>query len=249
MKWMGWLESQGGGSWVLRWQRASGLVAAGVWAQWALQSWTLQRSVQAESPHPTLVVALPPPPVFRVHINRQLEVEPEEPEGENKQKLRKKPKRGKKEAEEDGATKRPLEVVVGPGPSPAGEVLMVEVENVAHEDFQVTEEVKVSAGVLGGRGPCSPRSPGRSQRLAGGKWARASAAVEDLGPGQRGGAGGCSPLWSGDPRLGLPCSLGADCGDREDHQGHHRLEPTLQVGLMHSPGGRGWPRRVLLGGS
>ena len=183
MKWMGRLESQGGGSWVLRWQRASGVVAAGVWAQWALQSWTLQRSVQAESPHPTLVVALPPPPVFRVHINRQLEVEPEEPEGENKQKLRKKPKRGKKEAEEDGATKRPLEVVVGPGPSPAGEVLMVEVENVAHEDFQVTEEVKVSAGVLGGRGLCSPRSPGRSQRLAGGKWARASAAVEDLGPG------------------------------------------------------------------
>ncbi|XP_068837621.1 lon protease homolog, mitochondrial isoform X2 [Capricornis sumatraensis] len=78
----------------------------------------------------------------RVHINRQLEVEPEEPEGENKQKLRKKPKRGKKEAEEDGATKRPLEVVVGPGRSPAGEVLMVEVENVVHEDFQVTEEVK-----------------------------------------------------------------------------------------------------------
>ena len=74
---MGRLESEGGGSWVLRWQRASGLVAAGVWAQWALQSWTLQRSVQAESPHPTLVVALPPPPVFRVHINRQLEVEPE----------------------------------------------------------------------------------------------------------------------------------------------------------------------------
>ncbi|KAM7242067.1 hypothetical protein CapIbe_006538 [Capra ibex] len=78
----------------------------------------------------------------RVHINRQLEVEPEEPEGENKQKLRKKPKRSKKEAEEDGATKRPLEVVVGPGRSPAGEVLMVEVENVVHEDFQVTEEVK-----------------------------------------------------------------------------------------------------------
>ncbi|XP_005682567.3 PREDICTED: lon protease homolog, mitochondrial [Capra hircus] len=78
----------------------------------------------------------------RVHINRQLEVEPEEPEGENKQKLRKKPKRSKKEAEEDGATKRPLEVVVGPGHSPAGEVLMVEVENVVHEDFQVTEEVK-----------------------------------------------------------------------------------------------------------
>lgn len=98
-----------------------------------------------------------------------MEVDPEDPEGENKQKLRKKPKRGKKEAEEDGATKRPLEVVVGPGPSPAGEVLMVEVENVAHEDFQVTEEVKVSVRVLGGRGPCSPRSPGRSQRPTGGR--------------------------------------------------------------------------------
>ncbi|XP_057565490.1 LOW QUALITY PROTEIN: lon protease homolog, mitochondrial [Hippopotamus amphibius kiboko] len=78
----------------------------------------------------------------RVHINRQLEVEPEEPEGENKQKLRRKPKRSKKEVEEDGAAKRQVEVLVEPGPSPASEVLMVEVENVTHEDFQVTEEVK-----------------------------------------------------------------------------------------------------------
>ncbi|XP_036701769.1 lon protease homolog, mitochondrial isoform X2 [Balaenoptera musculus] len=78
----------------------------------------------------------------RVHISRQLEVEPEEPEGENKQKLRRKLKRGKKDAEEDGGAKRQVEVVMEPDPSPAGEVLMVEVENVAHEDFQVTEEVK-----------------------------------------------------------------------------------------------------------
>ncbi|XP_057395849.1 lon protease homolog, mitochondrial isoform X2 [Balaenoptera acutorostrata] len=78
----------------------------------------------------------------RVHINRQLEVEPEEPEGENKQKLRRKLKRGKKDAEEDGGAKRQVEVVMEPDPSPVGEVLMVEVENVAHEDFQVTEEVK-----------------------------------------------------------------------------------------------------------
>ena len=70
---MGRLESQGGGSWVLRWQRASGVVAAGVWAQWALQSWTLQRSVQAESPHPTLVVALPPPPVFSTFFKSPLD--------------------------------------------------------------------------------------------------------------------------------------------------------------------------------
>lgn len=42
---------------------------------------------------------------------------------------------------------------------------------------------------------------------------------------------GPQTLWSGDPRSGLPCPPGADCGDREDHQGHHRLEPTLQVGF------------------
>uniref|UniRef100_A0A8D0ZRS5 Lon protease homolog, mitochondrial n=2 Tax=Sus scrofa TaxID=9823 RepID=A0A8D0ZRS5_PIG len=80
----------------------------------------------------------------RVHINRQLEVEPEEPEGE-KQKPRRKPKRSKKEVEEDGGAKQQVEVVVEPGLSPTGEVLMVEVENVVHEDFQVTEEVKVLA--------------------------------------------------------------------------------------------------------
>ena len=227
----GALEAGGGAGRVLdepwRW-------AAGVWAQQALQPWTPWRSVQAGSPHPTLVVALPPPPVFRVHINRQLEVEPEEPEGENKQKLRKKPKRSKKEAEEDGATKRPLEVVVGPGRSPAGEVLMVEVENVVHEDFQVTEEVKVSARVSGGRGPCSPGVLGGAScwQVGGGPgpqllW-RSWLQRREEGP------RGCSSLWSGDPRLGLPCSLGADCGDREDHQGHHRLEPTLQVGLVCS---------------
>lgn len=97
-----------------------------------------------------------------------MEVDPEDPEGENKQKLRKKPKRGKKEAEEDGATKRPLEVVVGPGPSPAGEVLMVEVENVAHEDFQVTEEVKVSARVWGAEGHVLPGVLGGASGWQGG---------------------------------------------------------------------------------
>nr|XP_010965056.1 lon protease homolog, mitochondrial [Camelus bactrianus] len=76
----------------------------------------------------------------RVHISRQLEVEPEDPEGENKQKPHRKPKRNKKEAEEDGGTRQQVEVAVEPGP--ASEVLMVEVENVVHEDFQVTEEVK-----------------------------------------------------------------------------------------------------------
>ncbi|KAM5310638.1 lon protease homolog, mitochondrial isoform 1-T1 [Glossophaga mutica] len=77
----------------------------------------------------------------RVHISRQLEVEPEEAEAENKQKPRRKPKRSKKEAEEDPGAKRQVEVVE-PNSGAPSEVLMVEVENVVHEDFQVTEEVK-----------------------------------------------------------------------------------------------------------
>lgn len=96
----------------------------------------------------------------RVHISRQLEVEPEEAEPENKQKARRKPKRGKKEAEEEPGG-RPqaglaVELAAGPAAGP-GEVLMVEVENVLHEDFQVTEEVKVSRpGTLPGC-PACPR--------------------------------------------------------------------------------------------
>ncbi|XP_006868963.1 PREDICTED: lon protease homolog, mitochondrial isoform X2 [Chrysochloris asiatica] len=78
----------------------------------------------------------------RIHISRQLEVEPEEPEAENKQKSRRKSKRGKKEAEDDLATKSQVELVMEPDLGAPHEVLMVEVENVAHEDFQVTEEVK-----------------------------------------------------------------------------------------------------------
>lgn len=77
----------------------------------------------------------------RIHISRQLEVELEEPEAENKQKPRRKPKRSKKEAEEDLGAKRQVEVVE-PNSGASNEVLMVEVENVVHEDFQVTEEVK-----------------------------------------------------------------------------------------------------------
>ncbi|XP_054418200.1 lon protease homolog, mitochondrial [Pteronotus mesoamericanus] len=78
----------------------------------------------------------------RIHISRQLEVEPEDAEAENKQKPRRKPKRSKKEAEEDPSARRQMEVVVEPNSGAPGEVLMVEVENVIHEDFQVTEEVK-----------------------------------------------------------------------------------------------------------
>uniref|UniRef100_A0A8I3NK29 Lon protease homolog, mitochondrial n=1 Tax=Canis lupus familiaris TaxID=9615 RepID=A0A8I3NK29_CANLF len=78
----------------------------------------------------------------RIHISRQLEVELEEAEAENKQKPRRKTKRGKKEVEEDLGAGHPMEMVVEPASGSPGEVLMVEVENIVHEDFQVTEEVK-----------------------------------------------------------------------------------------------------------
>lgn len=77
-------------------------------------------------------------------------MEPEEAEAENKQKPRRKPKRSKKEAEEDVGARHQVEVVVEPVSDAPGEVLMVEVENVVHEDFQVTEEVKVSQRCLTG---------------------------------------------------------------------------------------------------
>lgn len=80
---------------------------------------------------------------FRIRINKQLEVEPEEPE--NKQKIRRKQKRSKKEAEEEPGMKDPaVDLVLDPVAASSKEVLMVEVENVVHEDFQITEEVKVS---------------------------------------------------------------------------------------------------------
>lgn len=71
-------------------------------------------------------------------------MEPEEAEAENKQKPRRKAKRGKKETEEELSSGQHVEVMMEPASGPPGEVLMVEVENVVHEDFQVTEEVKVS---------------------------------------------------------------------------------------------------------
>lgn len=85
----------------------------------------------------------------RIHISRQLEVEPEglEPEAE-KQKSRRKLKRGKKEVEDELGAKPQLEMVAEAATDTSKEVLMVEVENVAHEDFQVTEEVKVSSSHL-----------------------------------------------------------------------------------------------------
>lgn len=78
----------------------------------------------------------------RIHISRQLEVEPEglESEAENKQKSRRKLKQDKKDEEDPGPKEAATDI--------PKEVLMVEVENVAHEDFQVTEEVKVSSSHL-----------------------------------------------------------------------------------------------------
>lgn len=97
--------------------------------------------------------------VGRIHINRPLEVEPEEAEAESKQKARRKAKRGKKEAEDEASARRQMEAGVEPAAAP-GEVLMVEVENVVHEDFQVTEEVKVSRGC-----PWAPLSAPRVMAL------------------------------------------------------------------------------------
>lgn len=78
---------------------------------------------------------------------------------ENKQKLRRKPKRSKKEAEEEAGVRHGADVLE-PALGAPSEVLMVEVENVVHEDFQVTEEVKVRPPNLPG-GPCVmlPPSP------------------------------------------------------------------------------------------
>ncbi|XP_025717111.1 lon protease homolog, mitochondrial [Callorhinus ursinus] len=78
----------------------------------------------------------------RIHIHRQLEAEPEEAGAENKQNPRRKAKRGKKEAEEELSGGHHVEVMTEASSGPPSEVLMVEVENVVHEDFQVTEEVK-----------------------------------------------------------------------------------------------------------
>ncbi|XP_030075462.1 lon protease homolog, mitochondrial [Microcaecilia unicolor] len=75
----------------------------------------------------------------RIRINKKLEVEDEEVVEENKKRTGRKTKRPKKELEETAVREQMVELVIEP-PSP--EVLMVEVENVVHEDFQVTEEVK-----------------------------------------------------------------------------------------------------------
>ncbi|XP_065100500.1 lon protease homolog, mitochondrial [Paramisgurnus dabryanus] len=86
----------------------------------------------------------------RIRINKQLDVDPDEPvsleaNGEEHPKaLRRKPKRSRKDspslAEVMQEKVQETEFVVEALPLPG--VLMVEVDNVVHEDFQVTEEVK-----------------------------------------------------------------------------------------------------------
>ncbi|XP_067252939.1 lon protease homolog, mitochondrial [Chanodichthys erythropterus] len=87
----------------------------------------------------------------RIRINKQLDVEPEEPvsleveaEGEHSKTPRRKQKRSRKDSvsltEAMEGKVREAELVVEALPLPS--VLMVEVDNVIHEDFQVTEEVK-----------------------------------------------------------------------------------------------------------
>ncbi|KAL7992866.1 hypothetical protein Chor_017122 [Crotalus horridus] len=77
----------------------------------------------------------------RIRINKQMEVELEE--AETKKKPRQKQRRSKQEANERTETKhQDAELVLEPLQASPGEVLMVEVENVVHEDFQATEEVK-----------------------------------------------------------------------------------------------------------
>nr|XP_056723551.1 lon protease homolog, mitochondrial [Euleptes europaea] len=75
----------------------------------------------------------------RIRINRKLEVEPEESEAEARQKPRRKHKHSKREAREQAETPEPILQPLEAVPS---EVLMVQVDNVAHEDFQITEEIK-----------------------------------------------------------------------------------------------------------
>lgn len=97
------------------------------------------------------------PFVIRIRINKQLEVEPDEPpspvesEGEGGQPKppRRKPKRPRKEgsslaeAMEDSVKNVDMTVEPVTLPPASSDILMVEVDNVQHEEFQITEEVKV----------------------------------------------------------------------------------------------------------
>uniref|UniRef100_A0A671MW03 Lon protease homolog, mitochondrial n=1 Tax=Sinocyclocheilus anshuiensis TaxID=1608454 RepID=A0A671MW03_9TELE len=88
-------------------------------------------------------------PFALIRINKQLDVEPEEPvslqeEGEQPKAERRKQKRSRKDSasppEPMEEKVREAQFVVEALPLPG--VLLVEVDNVVHEEFQVTEEVK-----------------------------------------------------------------------------------------------------------
>ncbi|XP_067824273.1 lon protease homolog, mitochondrial [Heptranchias perlo] len=80
----------------------------------------------------------------RIQLNRQLEVEADEPAPaefeQNQHKARRKHKHLR--TEEAGGQPSEMHISIESIVPPMGELLMVEVENVVHEDFQVTEEVK-----------------------------------------------------------------------------------------------------------
>ncbi|XP_029470807.1 lon protease homolog, mitochondrial [Rhinatrema bivittatum] len=78
----------------------------------------------------------------RIRINKKLNVEAEDVVEENKKKSGRKMKRPKKESGDDAAAREQMMELVIESVSTTSEVLMVEVDNVEHEDFQVTEEVK-----------------------------------------------------------------------------------------------------------
>lgn len=101
-----------------------------------------------------LTVFFSPLLIFRIRITKQLEVEAEEAipalesDPEQSKAQRRKNKRIRKDsaslAEEMAEKVKEAGFVVEAAPLPkSNEVLMVEVDNVIHEEFQVTEEVKV----------------------------------------------------------------------------------------------------------
>lgn len=145
-------------------------------------------------------------------------MEPEEPEGENKQKPRRKPKRAKKEAEDGLGAKPQLEVAPEPGSEASGGVLMVEVENVVHEDFQVTEEVKVSDALVCGSPSSGPAGHADGPALVEEQrsWARGKGQARpscvgaglDPRPPCRSPAAARAPLPQPQPQAGPCCSIG-----------------------------------------
>lgn len=77
--------------------------------------------------------------ICRIHINKQLEIEDDDQKPDVKADGKKR-RRSSATRNTNEVDKRE-QVVVDPN-SPPG-VLMVEVDNVAHEEFQINEEVKV----------------------------------------------------------------------------------------------------------